>query len=56
MNFSIGMMNGYLLEKKPVKENHYYLKRFLQTCLYWLVKKDSRKEERIFTYENGNQV
>ncbi|NQV18917.1 MAG: transglutaminase domain-containing protein [Armatimonadetes bacterium] len=25
-------------------------------CLYWLVKKDSRKEERIFTYENGNQV
>jgi len=25
-------------------------------CLYWLVMKDSRKEERIFTYENGNQV
>ncbi len=25
-------------------------------CLYWLVKKDSRKEERIFTYENGKQI
>ncbi|MCK4696279.1 MAG: hypothetical protein KAT74_10975, partial [Candidatus Cloacimonetes bacterium] len=24
--------------------------------LYWLVKKDSRKEERIFTYENNKQV
>jgi len=25
-------------------------------CLYWLVKKDSRKEERIFTLKNGNQI
>ncbi|MBC8213946.1 MAG: transglutaminase domain-containing protein [Candidatus Marinimicrobia bacterium] len=25
-------------------------------CLYWLVEKDSRKEERIFTIENGKQI
>lgn len=24
--------------------------------LYWLVQTNSRKEERIFTYENGKQI
>lgn len=27
-----------------------------QGCLYWLVEEDSNREERIFTYENGEQV
>ncbi len=40
---------------KTAKGDPLVFRNVPENCLYWLVKKDSKKEERIFTYHNDKQ-
>ncbi len=42
--------------EKSAGSNPLIFEQVPENRLYWLVEKDSRKEERIFTYENGEQI
>jgi transglutaminase superfamily protein len=45
-----------LFDEQVAEEGALMFKEVPQNYLYWLIEKDSRQEERIFTYEDGKQI
>ncbi|MEA1980688.1 MAG: hypothetical protein U9N54_06920, partial [candidate division Zixibacteria bacterium] len=45
-----------LVSEKSADDKSLIFENIPVNGLYWFIEKDSKKEERIFTYENGQQI